>query len=142
MHGPHTESLLIRNGIPICCDGVRRTGALFERHPSGILNFPINIIPDHEHLYHAERTPRWVEKWVNRYRWSDDYGSSSYYFDEWFEILKREVIDRERIGRVSHLIIHPITLYLCDGYRALERVANFLADFESKQVSELLLNLN
>ncbi len=34
------------------------------------------------HLIHAERTPEWIDWWVKRYRWSDDFGPQSYYVDE------------------------------------------------------------
>ncbi|NRB41401.1 MAG: polysaccharide deacetylase family protein [Pseudomonadales bacterium] len=138
MHGPYTEALLMKNGISVCCDGVKRHGSLFEKHATGLINFPINIIPDHEHLYHAERTPEWVESWIKRYNWSDDYGSQSYYFSQWLEILKTEVLWREANGLVSHLLIHPITLYLCQGFEALEMIADFLSQFDTIQVSKLV----
>ena len=136
MHGPHTEELLMNNGIEVCCDGVSRDATGTQQHPTGLLNFPINIIPDHEHLYHAERTPEWVAQWIKRYNWSDDYGSESYYFDEWFKIFKSEIFQREKKGHVSHLLIHPITIYLCGGMNALNEVADFLGQFETTFVTE------
>lgn len=137
MHGPYTEELLKKNAIEVCCDGVKRDSEGFEIHESGVLNFPLNIIPDHEHLFHAERTPEWVQNWIARYTWSDDYGSESYYFDDWFDIFKREIEQREHTGIVSHLLIHPITIYLCGGIKALNQVADFLGDFETSTVTEL-----
>lgn len=136
MHGPFTEELLVKNGINICCDGVKRYGPVVNPHPTGLTNFSINIIPDHEHLYHAERTIEWVEHWVRRYNWSDDYGSESYYIDEWVEIVKREITLRESAGVVSHLIIHPITLYLCNGFEALEEISDFIRAYETCTVSD------
>jgi hypothetical protein len=138
MHGPYTEELLIKNGINVCCDGVDKCSQDFQQHNSGLLNFPLNIIPDHEHLYHAERTPEWVNNWVKRYNWSDDYGPDSYYFDDWFEIFKHEILTREAQGVISHLIIHPITIYLCRGSESLRKVADFLANFDSIFVNELV----
>ncbi|KZY73415.1 hypothetical protein A3737_26845 [Oleiphilus sp. HI0065] len=111
-------------------------------HPSGLKNFPINIIPDHEHLYHAERTPEWVENWIKRYNWSDDYGSNSYYFSDWFDIFKNEILLREEQGGISHLLIHPITIYLCGGMKALNEVADFLGQFETCFVTEFSRSQN
>lgn len=142
MHGPYTESVLAENDIFICCDHVRRTGNLFDTDRHGVRNFPINIIPDHEHLYHAERTPEWVEAWIKRYNWSDDYGSQSYYFEDWFQIFKDEILLREERGDVSHILIHPITIYLCGGLKALRDITDFLADFDSTQVTELMSQLD
>jgi len=138
MHGPNTEELLIKNGINVCCDGVSKRSTGFKPHSSGLLNFPLNIIPDHEHLYHAERSPEWVKNWIKRYNWSDDYGSQSYYFNEWFEIFKTEVTKRESLGIVSHILIHPITIYLCQGVSGLSKIIKFLAQFESCFVRELV----
>jgi hypothetical protein len=138
MHGPHTEELLLKNGINVCCDGVDRSSDDFKQHQSGLLNFPLNIIPDHEHLYHAERTEKWVSTWIKRYNWSDDYGSESYYFEDWFEIFKHEILKREEQGVISHLIIHPITIYLASYSNSLQRVADFLANFDSIFVNELV----
>jgi len=137
MHGPNTEALLINNGIDVCCDGVKRVSHGFEVHPTGLLNFPLNIIPDHEHLYHAERTPEWVDQWIKRYNWSDDYGSQSYYIEDWLNIVQNEITLRESRGVISHLIIHPITLYLCDRYQSMTTLAEFISQYETIQVSEL-----
>ena len=137
MHGPHTEELLLRNGIEVCCDGVKGAATGFELHENGVLNFPLNIIPDHEHLYHAERTEKWVKQWVARYQWSDDYGSQSYYLNDWLEIFKHGILEREQQGIVSHLLIHPITIYLCGGFDALYHVADFLSQFETTTVTRL-----
>jgi len=140
MHGPYTESVLADNDIHICCDHVRRHEKGYTKDVNGVTNFPINIIPDHEHLYHAERTPEWVEQWIRRYNWSDDYGSKSYCFEDWFEIFKNEVLLRENSNVVSHILIHPITIYLCGGLKAMGDIVDFLAQFETVQVSEFITN--
>jgi len=138
MHGPYTDELLVKHGIRICCDGVQRRSNGPTIYQSGLENFPLNIIPDHEHLYHAERTPDWVDKWVKRYNWSDDYGSQSYYINEWVDIVLEELEYREKNDIVSHLLIHPITLYLCDGFKSLERIVQYIATKQSTHVSDMV----
>lgn len=137
MHGPHTERILAESGIILCSDGVDRFGKGPVRHPEGIYNFPINVIPDHEHLYHAERTPAWVEKWQRRYKWSDDWGPDSYYVDEWKEIVLRDLRYNEGRGAVSNMIIHPITMYLCDKFSAVTEILDFIAERKSIHLSEV-----
>ena len=138
MHGPNTERILAECGIKVCSDGVKRAGNGLEPHPSGIFNFPLNIIPDHEHLYHAERTPEWVADWIERYDWSDDYGSDSYFVDEWTDIVLEGLKHRESLGIVSNMIIHPITLYLCDRFRSLNRILDYISQCETCHMSELM----
>ena len=138
MHGPHTERVLAACGIPVCSDGVMRASNGLMRHPAGIYNFPLNVMPDHEHLYHAERTPEFVAKWVKRDNWRDDYGPESYYIEEWTERVLEELRQHEISGVLSNMIIHPITMYLCDRFRSLERIIEFIAAHETVHVSEVL----
>ena len=104
----------------------------------GLYSFPINIIPDHEHLIHAERTPEWIEWWQKRYNWSDDYGPDSYYIDEWAEIVLQGLKEREQKGIPSVLIIHPITMYLCDEFKQLKRILEYISTCENEFFSHSL----
>lgn len=135
MHGPHTDEVLHACGIDICSDGVDRFCRAPRRHRSGIASFPINIIPDHEHLYHAERTPRAVERWIRRYGFRDDFGARSYYIHEWTDLVLEQLQDNEQRGAISNMIIHPITMYLCDGFAGFERILAFIAGCESVHMS-------
>lgn len=137
MHGPHTERVLWECGIRLVSDGVSRDATGPVRHETGILNFPINVIPDHEHLYHAERTPQWVEEWQRRYHWSDDFGPDSYPIDEWVDRALECLRHNEERGAVSNMIIHPITMYLCDGFQGFGRILEFLADHETVHLGDL-----
>jgi len=138
MHGPYTEKVLSSVGIRLCTDGVDRDATGPQRHGTGLYNFPINIIPDHEHLYHAERTPTWVAAWKRRYRWSDDYGPDSYYIEEWTELVLAGLRQREATGAISNMIIHPITMYLSDQFRSFERILAYLSSREVVHLSDTI----
>jgi hypothetical protein len=137
MHGPFTEDVLLSCGLRICSDGVKRASTGPEWHSSGLLNFPINVMPDHEHLYHAERSPKWVDWWHRRYNWSDDYGPNSYYVEEWTDRVTEELRQHEAAGILSNMLIHPITLYLCDRFRSFERILEILAGAKTIHMSEV-----
>ena len=138
MHGPHTETVLSDCGIGICSDGVDRYSTGPRWHEAGIFNFPINVMPDHEHLYHAERTPEYVRWFVERYRWRDDYGSESYHVEEWTDRVVDELLDHERHGVLSNMLIHPITLYLCDRFKAFRRILDVLSSTRTVHMSDVL----
>ena len=142
MHGPFTEKVLSDAGILICSDGVKKNALQPQKHETGIYNFPINIIPDHEHLYHAERTPEWVEAWVKRYNWSDDFGSASYDINTWAELVLNGLKDNLKKGVVSNIIIHPITMYLCDRFEAIEKVLSFISEHQTLFISETVPSNN
>lgn len=137
MHGPHTERVLNAAGIVVCSDGVSRHSRGPVRHASGVLNFPLNVMPDHEHLYHAERTPEWVANWVRRYRWSDDYGCESYYIEEWTERVLAELREHEAAGTLSNMLVHPITMYLCDRFKSFAQILEFLSERKTVHMSEI-----
>lgn len=138
MHGPHTEAVLAAEGISICSDGVRQAAAGPVWHPAGLYNFPLNILPDHEHIYHAERTPEWVEQWIRRYNWSDDFGSESYPVDVWADKVLEQLQANEAAGKISNLILHPLTMYLCDRFAAAERILAYLGSRKTVWMQELV----
>jgi hypothetical protein len=101
------------------------------------VSLPINVMPDHEHLYHAERTPEWVEQWVRRYNWSDDYGPDSYCIEEWTERVLDELREHEQSGVLSVVIIHPITLYLADRLASFERILDFISSCDTVKLGDV-----
>jgi len=137
MHGRYTEEVLSECGIKVCSDGVVKASNGPTRDPTGIYLFPLNIIPDHEHLYHAERTPEWVAWWQKRYNWSDDFGPQSYYVGEWTGLVLDQLRAHEKDGVISNMIIHPITLYLCDEFKSFQKILEFLASHETVHMSDV-----
>jgi hypothetical protein len=138
MHGPKTERVLAGCGIDVCSDGVDRHSEGPRWHEDGLFNFPINVMPDHEHLFHAERTPEYVRWFVKRYNWSDDYGSNSYHIEEWTDRVVEEIKSHEARGVLSNMIIHPITLYLCDRFRSFRRILDVLSASRTVHMSEVV----
>jgi peptidoglycan/xylan/chitin deacetylase (PgdA/CDA1 family) len=138
MHGANTEEVLADVGIQVCSDGVKKESNIPVLHKTGILNFPINIIPDHEHLIHAERTPTWIAQWQKRYNWSDDFGKESYYIEQWSDMVIEQLKQREEQGLVSNVIIHPITMYLCDGFKEVKRILEYICTCKTVHMSELI----
>lgn len=137
MHGPWTNRVLAEEGIVACSDAVRAGPCGPRWTPEGLLEVPINVIPDHEHLYHAERTPEWVRAWVRRHRWSDAFGPESYPIERWTELVLEQLQRNEDAGAVSTLIVHPITMYLCDRFRGIERILEYVSTRESVHMSEV-----
>lgn len=137
MHGKYTDDVLPKLGIKICSDGVKKESNGLNLISNDYFHFPINIIPDHEHLIHAERTREWIEEWVKRYNWSDDFGSNSYPIEVWRKILIDQVHQNEKNGIVSNIIIHPITMYLCDNFESLRFILDSLKEYEFINFSDL-----
>jgi hypothetical protein len=138
MHSPGTEEVLAGCGMRLVSDGVRAASPGPEQHPSGLWSLPLNVMPDHEHLYHAERTPEWVASWVRRYAWSDDFGPASYPVEEWTDRVVEQLRRHAERGTLATLIVHPITLYLCDRLRSFRRILDVLAASTTLHASEVV----
>jgi peptidoglycan/xylan/chitin deacetylase (PgdA/CDA1 family) len=138
MHGVNTEKVLSSLGIDICSDGVVKDNFNLQEDANGIYNLPINIIPDHEHIIHAERTPKWIKQWQERYNWSDDFGPDSYYIDEWAELVLKQLRENEANKRLSVMIIHPITMYLADNFQAVKRILDYIETRQCVFMSDLI----
>lgn len=59
--------------------------------------------------------------------------------EEWFEILKKRVIENEKNGIPSVILIHPITMDLLDDFNLFKKIAKFLSNYESAKVSDIIL---
>ncbi len=139
MHGPNTESVLSKNAIKLCSDGVKKDQHQPKLHPTGICNYPLNIMPDHEHIYHAERTVEWVEHWQRRYQWSDDFGSESYPIEQWCDLVLAQIDDAVANNHDINMLIHPITMYLADDFKSLKRIIEKIKDIPSRWLEEAVI---
>jgi hypothetical protein len=141
MHGPYTESVLANNGITLCSDGVDSKSHKPVLHESGVMNYPLNIMPDHEHIYHAERTVEWVKRWQERYNWSDDFGCESYSIERWGEIVKSQINQAIQDDRDINMLIHPITMYLSDNFAVFKDILNEFIGVESAWLEDAIVEV-
>jgi len=138
-HGPNTEKILSKLKFKFCADEVNPSGSGPVRHKAGIYNFPINIIPDYDHIYHADRTEQWVKGWVNRYKYVDEFGTESYYIDQWTDIVLNQLRQKVADNITVNMIVHPITMYICDRFVNIERIIKFIGSNQNCFYSELPL---
>ena len=137
-HGPNTDKILSRLGIKICSDEVSAS-ATGPYSKNGIHHFPVNIIPDYDHIYHANRTEEWVNWYVNSGSKIDDFGPESYKIDEWTEIVLKQLQERIENKSIANILIHPITQYISDRFAGLEEILKFISTDENCKYSELPL---
>lgn len=127
----NTASLLVEAGIRLVSDEVDSGATGAYELPEGLLSLPINVLPDHEHLYHGPRTAPRVAAWAKRYRWADDFGERSYVPDVWCDIVLEQLRERQRAGVDSVLMLHPLCQYIADGFRSLDRILEVCASLET-----------
>ena len=122
----HTPALLWEAGIRGWSDLVDPTASGPRPGPAGLMVLPINVMPDHEHLYHAHRTVSWVRRWQRRYGFFDGFGSESWTPSQWADQVATRSLQISDAGGVATILAHPLCQYLADGFRAFEALCRRL----------------
>ena len=125
IHDEHTAGLLAEAGIVAWSDEVN----LARPHPyvreSGLVVLPINTTPDHENVYHGDRTP-------------ESLGDvSALTPTEW---RTRVVEDVGRVcaeGGVATILAHPLCMKVSDRWETFEALCANLAPYPSLFAAEV-----
>lgn len=133
----HTYPILARNGIRYISDELAWSKMLPERTTEGLVSHPMNVLMDHDHIYHAHRTPQYVEGQKRTGGgYSGDPDRESYSIDEWAAIVERQVAEIENRGGLATVLMHPLCMYLADRFAAAERLLDAFSRSESIWASE------
>lgn len=137
-HETKTAVALASCDIQVFSDTVERNASGPRRHPAGLWSFPVNVMPDRGHLYYGPYKPESVENQVRRSGRFDEYGPNVYHAATWTDLVLREIHQHERNGVVSNLAIHPLALYLADGFQSFEKLVAYLERRQTVHMSEAM----
>lgn len=133
----HTGRLLAARGIRFISDEISARKILPEMTPDGLVSHPINVIPDHDHLFHAHRDVEFVRKAKISGYGADEFGSDSLEVSAWGDAVLERVAEMEKAGGLATILMHPACMYLADGFRTAERVLAGLAGLKSITAAEI-----
>jgi len=133
----NTHELLAEHGIKLVSNDVDKDNLWPIRVDHGLVSHPLNVIPDHDHLYHAHRTVDYVEKANQAGYGADDFGAVSYTADEWGDLVIGQVEAIHRRGGVATILAHPLCHYLADEFATLDRVLSALGTMQPVFAREL-----
>ncbi|WP_254546357.1 polysaccharide deacetylase family protein [Halomarina pelagica] len=129
-HDDETADLLASHGITHFSDVVDPAGAVERGRPTVV---PVNTPPDHEHVYHAFRTPAFVEE----DGFEGPFGTESVHPDEWVEWVLDAVAEHREAGRTATVLAHPACMRLADEMAAFDRLCDGLSAYEAVTVREV-----
>jgi hypothetical protein len=121
-HDDNTAEVLSERGITHFSDVVGPDESL--RDESGLTVVPINTPPDHEHVYHAFRTPDFVAE----SDFEGPFGDDSYEVGEWAEKVLEAVKGRIDERQPATVLAHPACMNLADGFDAFEALCTQLSE--------------
>jgi len=127
----HTYGILAENGVRFISDEINWNKLLPEKLPSGLISHPLNVIMDHDHLYHAHRTPEYVVQQQLNWPLKEDPTSESYSIEEWGELVEKQVSDIEAKGGVATVLMHPLCHYLADKFKTAERLIKIFSRYKN-----------
>ncbi|OQX56504.1 MAG: hypothetical protein B5M53_01130 [Candidatus Cloacimonas sp. 4484_209] len=131
-----TINILEKKGFNIISDE-RNSLALYPYRIGGkrLISLPINVMPDHEHLYHGARNANHV-KYLN---WKGDcFGKESYTAEKWLDIVMKQVENIQAKGGIATLLVHPQCMDVLDRFKTFEKLCQYLSQYKSLFVSETL----
>jgi peptidoglycan/xylan/chitin deacetylase (PgdA/CDA1 family) len=133
----HTYGILAECGIRFISDDLDwgKTGP--ERMAHGLVSHPINVIMDHDHIYHAHRTREYVEVQKRNWTFTTDPTRESYDIEAWAAIVERQVREIQEAGGVATVLMHPLCMHLADGFRTAERLLGFFSRFPTVWANEM-----
>jgi len=122
---PNTYPLLAHYGLKLISDEISADNLWPERIQNGLISHPMNVIPDHDHLYHAHRTREFVEAANRRSYGADAFGAVSYTIEQWGELVLKQAQAIEQHGGLATILAHPICMYLADEFTTLEKLLEY-----------------
>ena len=123
----NTEPILARCGIRFISDELCWDKLLPERTAAGLISHPLNVIMDHDHLFHAHRTPEYVRRQQLRWTLLQDPTRESYGIEQWGELVMRQVSAIESRGGLATVLMHPLCMFVADRFRTARRLLDFFA---------------
>lgn len=130
----HTYGILAGAGVKFISDDLNWHKLFPERLPEGLISHPMNVIMDHDHLFHAHRTPEYVARQGRPF--SDDPASGSYTIEDWGALVEKQVLAIEEKGGVATVLLHPICMFTADGFKTMERLLKQFSKFKTIWASE------
>jgi len=127
----HTYPILKRAGIRFISDELNWDKARPERTGQGLISHPINVIMDHDHIYHAHRTVAYVERQKTHWGFASDPTRESYPIEQWADIVEQQVEMIENAGGVATVLMHPLCMYIADRFRSARRLLEFFSRYRS-----------
>jgi peptidoglycan/xylan/chitin deacetylase (PgdA/CDA1 family) len=127
----HTYRILSHEGIRFISDDLCWTKLYPELTAEGLISHPINVIMDHDHIYHAHRTEQYVLRQKMAGIFEKDPTRESFPIGRWAEIVQEQVVNIEKAGGIATVLMHPLCMFVADRFRTARRLFGFFSQFKT-----------
>lgn len=110
-----TLDLLGKSDIRVITDDVNPNKMRPEKVRNNLFSLPINVIPDHEHLYHGDRTRSQVDGEIDTNK-EEGFPSISYSISKYFEVVKSQIERIQKNDGLATILLHPSCMKVADNF--------------------------
>lgn len=132
-HDRNTKKILKINDIRYFSD-VLSTNFAQPVWNDGVIDVPINTLPDHDYVYHGERQPGAFDESVLL---KTAFQTKAMTKEDWLERIKGEVGHIEAKGGVATILAHPACMEVFDDFETFEKMCSFLSQFKSCNMRDI-----
>lgn len=129
----NTPSLLLNNGIK-CYSDIASPSYKKPFTKNGIVYVPINVLPDHDYMYHGNRRPGFFDETPLA---KSNFKTTAMPPEKWLETVKKQVSEIVSAGGIATILAHPACMEIADGFVVFEQLCKFLSKFPSAHVCEM-----
>jgi len=131
-HDRNTLAILKKNGIRFYSDHLD-PDAVKPYKENDMIIVPINVLPDHDFIYHGALTRGSIDESVLL---NSPFQSSGCTIGQWLGRLKEMVLRVEDNQGLSTLLIHPACMEISDGFETFEKACQFLSRYANIWMNE------
>ncbi|MCP4146995.1 MAG: hypothetical protein GY757_04520 [bacterium] len=126
-HDRNTMEILVKNGIHYYSDQLA-PGKIQPYKDKGITIFPINVLPDHDFIFHGHQTEATVNETVLR---ATPFACGAMNVNAWLNTVKRQVDSIIEKGGTATLLIHPACMDMIDRMESFKQLCLHLSQYKS-----------
>ena len=132
-HDRNTAHLLKEAGIKYFSDiaSPHYNGPFYN---DGLYYVPINVLPDHDYVYHGNRQQGTFSEDVLL---RSAFRTRALTAQEWLNIVKRQIEKIIAKGGVATILAHPACMELIDGFKTFEELCRLLCDLQTIKMNEI-----
>jgi len=132
-HDRNTVRMLKKTGIRFFSDEVTPDCTRpFEI--DDMCHVPINVLPDHDYIYHGSRMPGTFNE---NNLLSRPFRSKGMSVDDWFRVVKEQVKKITSSGGLATILAHPACMEISDNFKTFEHLCGFLSEYETIKMKDI-----
>lgn len=130
----NTRKLLFAAGIRYFSDA-RSAKAILPYKDEGLVHFPINVLPDHDHIYHGAY--KYISKTENSRKKTHYFNESRMDIKAWFDLVKLQIEKIEKKNGIATLLVHPGCMEIADDFKIFAELCHYLSNFDTIKMSDI-----